>query len=320
MDAIHGLRTHIIASTDLRSQYVGILANEPDNFGAKLALSTLDNHIADLQHQLKKVLERRHKEILEVRLISNSMDGSIPLTIVSNLAKYISSAIHAGCQKVARGVDAKRRFAEDIIALLDLRLAGLAPGSTRLILTGNTAPDLFGNSSLETCFEKTFSLLSSNNTEEMTENVAIIGSRTAKEINKFLKVLGTQSISCELIWASPENQIMKWEADVVKIGSIINTLNKIHAIPPERINILGEVSMVSINGLFELNSSRMIFKGSFPNELLQKVKELHLGDTISASIEKTIIINELTRYEKISYSLIDFVRLDPTIDNQLTIL
>lgn len=320
MDAIQTLRSYITEALSIRDRHAGVLTTEPDNFGNKLALSTVDKHLADLQHQLKTELERRQKEVFEVRLISNSMDGSIPLSIISNLAKFISSAIYAGCQKVSRGVDARRRFSEDIIALIDLRLAGLAPGSTRLVLTGNTAPDLFGNSAMETCLERTFSLLSSSTSEEMSENVAEIGSRTAKEINNFLKVLGNKSISCELTWASPANEIVKWEADLTKIGSITSTLDKMRSPPPEHIPVLGEVAMVSLKGQFEINSQEGTYKGSFPSELLTKVKELHLGDTVEAIIEKSLIVNELTGTEKTSYSLLNVVKKIILRDHQMTIV
>ncbi len=102
----------------------------------------------------------------------------------------------------------------------------MAPGSTKLFLTGRISPDLYGNSLIEDSLENTFNLLNSESSEQLTESVSKIGVRSAKNINNLLKEINLSGLEAEISWASQFDRLFVWNGNKDNILKVINSLEK----------------------------------------------------------------------------------------------
>ncbi|MBI5190352.1 MAG: hypothetical protein HZA22_06730 [Nitrospirae bacterium] len=306
MNIIEKLNNQIVAANDMLARYETVLDKEPKNIAYQLSAISVKSHISELQHQLQREKILREKEVLEIRLKGVTANGSIPLSVLSELSLYLSDALQATSQKVKTGLDAKRRILKDIVNTLDLRLAGLATGSTRLIITGNSSPDLFGQSLLESSLENTFALLESRSAEELTEGVSKVGIRSANKFNKFLKTISDSGYEVDISWVSPTKHEYDWKASMDDIRSLSNSLDSITMSQNEIFEFKGKLVMASLKGAFEIETdAEETIKGKFPTQLTEYVKKLHIGDKCNGMIEKETITNRTTGLEKVYYTLLE---------------
>ncbi|MHA2231081.1 MAG: hypothetical protein ACXAB4_01130 [Candidatus Hodarchaeales archaeon] len=288
------------------SEHKRALSEDPDNVAIQLSLKTIEKHVVELQDQLRQEKAVREKEVIELRLKGFlAENGTIPLSILANIAKFAADALYATSQRLRKGVDPRRKISKEIINTLDLRLAGISTGSTRLFLTGRTSPDLFGYSLLENTLENTFGLLSADTPDRLTESASDMGIRGAQNINRLLRTLSTSGLEVEISWNSPADKQYVWSGTKEKMLSITNTLESIESLKPEHIEFMGELIMLSMKGQFEIkDKSGLTYKGTFPSQLLQKMKEFRLGEIVQGVIEGKTTVNMATGYEKTHFSLL----------------
>jgi len=283
------------------------LSKAPNDLSHSLSLITVEGHLAELQAQLRHEKDVREKEVIELRLKGYlAENGTIPLSLLGDIVKSVANAISSTSQRLRKGTDPKRNISKEIINTLDLRLSGISAGSTRLHLTGKTAPDLFGYSLLENALENTFGLLNAQTPDELTESASKVGIRGTVQINRFLKKLSSTGLEVDVSWSSPTYESHKWSGTKDRILSISNTLESITSPEPEYIDFEGELVMASLRGQFEVrDEEENLYRGTFPSQLLERVKGLHIGETIKGMIEKKTILNETTGYKKDYYTMIE---------------
>jgi hypothetical protein len=288
------------------SEEESLFASDPSNFAYKLTLQSLKDHLSDLQQQLVQEKTLREKEIIELRLKGlMAKDGTIPLSVLGHLARNFSDGLYAASQLVKSGKEVKGRIAPELMKTLDLRLAGIGVGSTKLYITGNNAPDLFGHSLLEESLQNTFSLLNAESGEQLTNVASQIGRRGLHRINAFLKTLASADLEAEIKWSSPTNEAFEWEGTQQRILAITNTLDSLTVAQPEVIQVQGILIMLSMRGSFEIRSTEgATYRGKLPLQLLDQTRQVHIGDDVSVELERKIIINELTGFEKAYYTLV----------------
>ncbi len=309
MESIGRLQDQVQKAGELLARDEAALKTEPQNFALRISAESMRKHVEDIQSQLRHALELREKEVIEVHLEGiHAKHGSIPLMVLGRIAQSMAEAISATSQKVKLGLDPPGRVRKDIVNLLNLQLSGIATGSTRLFITGDTAPDLFGQSVLTESLERTFELLESDNGEELTQSISRVGIRSGKKLAGFLKVLGDEEFDVELKWSSPVEKVHSWKADQQRMRTITTSLDSISELPPETLSVEGTLYMMSLKGAFEIHGKDgSNYKGQFPLELLREIKPLHLGDNISASLSKRIIQNKAAGTTKAFYSLLSVV-------------
>jgi len=106
------------------------------------------------------------------------------------------------------------------------------------------------------------------------------------------------------------NDIQHYLYSTTKILSISNFLEKLQMITPEYIKCEGDLIMVSLKSKFEIyDKTGRSYTGSYPDEIIQDIKNLHIGDKVTGLIEKNTIINQTTGSKKISYSLLKIKRI-----------
>lgn len=281
-------------------------APEPGDLAGQLTLQSLSSHLDDLRQQLAEEKTLREKEIIELRLKGAvTKDGTIPLTLLSHLARNLADGLLATSQLIKSGREVKGRIPVDLIKTLDLRLAGIGHGSTRLFITGNNAPNLFGYSLLEESLQHTFTLLNASSAEELTQTASQIGRRGLHRINGLLKTLVSADLEANIEWASPSGEPYRWEGNQARILTLTSSLDSLTVAAPETIEVRGVLVMLSLRGQFEIKSEEgQPFRGKMPLELLEQARKVHIGDDVVAELERKLITNETTGFEKAYYTLV----------------
>jgi len=302
---LNRLKSNIEELEKLLSDYELQLKEDENNFSLKLQVNSLNNQINDLREQLYFENLKREKEILELRLIGDKTKyGNIPLNFVGGITNNFSNFLYNTSKYLKFGNKGGKRREAIIQETIDLRFEGLGKGSTIFYLSAKTSPDLFGNSITQQTLENSFKLLSSENSDEISDNISGVGGKSIKYLSKFLNELVKSNIEIDIKWESPFDKIYKWEGKKDKLTSLFNTLNQITISEPEEIDFEGELITISLKGKFEiLTSERIRYFGQFSNDLLDKMKEFHIGDHCKGIIIKTTIYNPLSDKEKVEYNL-----------------
>ncbi|RCW23132.1 hypothetical protein [Marinilabilia salmonicolor] len=277
----------------------------PDDFAVKLELSSLENQINDLREQLYRENLKREKEIIELRLIgSTSNFGSIPLDFVGGITNNFSATVFNTSKFVKFGGKGGKKRNRIIQETVDLRLEGIGRGSTIFYLSGKTSPDLFGHSIIQEALKNTFELFQSKNADDLQEKIGNVGVGTIKYVSKFLNELSKDDLDIDLKWSSPEDQEFTWEGRKENILSLYNSLNQMTISQPVDIDFEGELITISSKGKFEVQTNEDThLYGQFSNDLLEKMKEFHIGDFCKGIISKISIYNPITDKEKVEYNL-----------------
>lgn len=306
MNKIEQINKKLAEANSLLSETQDNLRRNPDDFALQLNLKTIEGHVSELQAQLKLEKELREKEVLELRLSGIlAKNGTIPLSILSNISQYISETILSASQHLKLGERSRGPIKKEVIETLDLRFAGISPGSTRIYITGSIAPDLFGFSLIEETLERTYDLLNKAKSDELVDSVTEIGLRSTKNLNNFLKTLSNSNLEIEMKWSSPSDKVYTWVGKQDRILSLSNTLESLQTSHPESFNFSGELIMASLKGQFEIkDDSEKVYKGTFPVDLLEDMKKFHIGDRCNGTMKKTTVKNKITGYQKSYYSLI----------------
>lgn len=290
-------------------KFISSLENEieisPNDFALSLKKESLINQLEDLQHQLYLENLKREKEIVQIRLIGqNANFGNLPLEFVGGITSNISQSIFNTSKYLQFGKKGGAKKEKIVKETINLRFEGVGRGSTIFYVSGNTSPDLFGNSILQNSLENTFGLFNSSTSDEISDNVANVGGKSLKFISKFLDELVKDNLECDLKWDSPNDEQYLWEGRLENILKLSNTLNKLEISEPEEIEFEGELITISAKGKFEiLTVTNQRLYGTFSNELLPKMEELHIRQHCRGVITKTTIYNPITDKEKVEYNL-----------------
>ncbi|HAR99904.1 MAG: hypothetical protein US57_C0015G0029 [Candidatus Moranbacteria bacterium GW2011_GWC2_37_73] len=277
----------------------------PDDFSIQLKLSSLRNQINDLREQLYRENLKRDKEIIELRLIGQAANfGSIPLKFVGGITANFSSAILNTSKFIQFGGKGGKKRDEMIQSTVDLRLEGIGRGSTIFYLSGRTSADLFGFSITQEALRSTFELFQSNNSDELIDRVSSVGVESVRYISKFLYELSSDDLDIDLKWHSPDDREYLWKGRKENITRLYDSLNQMTISQPSDISFEGELVTISSKGKFEVQTiDNHRLYGQFSNDLLEKMKEFHIGDHCTGIITRTEIYNPASDKRKIEFNL-----------------
>ena len=287
-------------------QYENLLSNDPNNFSHKLSVDSLKSQITELEKQLRFEKTKRDKEVIEIRLKGRTANGTIPLEVLAKLADGLSGTILNASYFIQFGQRVKKVKAKEIHDIIDLRLAGLSTGSTKLFVIANSSPDLFGRSLAEESLKNSINLLQSETSDELTEFASKIGKESVKKLYKFITSISNADLEVDLNWSSPTNENFNWEGNKQKLLSVAQSLTNIQMSEPEVIELSGELITISLRGNFEIKADdKRSIRGIFPNNLLEEIKTLTIGSNYACQLEKRTIVNLATESEKVYYTLLN---------------
>lgn len=285
------------------------LVENKEDFAISLSIDSLKAHISDLQFQLKVAKEEREKEVIELRLIGRDVnDGSVPLDILANLAKSFSGLVSSASARIKLGEDVSGSIPYEITHGLNLRFAGIGQGSSRLYITGDTSPDLFGESLIESMLSGLFDLLNKDLNKGLSDQVHYLGLRSTHNLAEFLRVLRKKNIEIDISWKAGNQKSFHWHGRRDKIQTLETLLDGFKASEPKNKVLNGVIELISRSGKLEIKTeNNEMIKVTYSKKLFTEVRELRLGDCVSLKTNEVTVYNQATQEQKLKYSLVEIL-------------
>ncbi|RAA18463.1 hypothetical protein [Ralstonia pseudosolanacearum] len=287
------------------------LSANPDDFAAKLALSSWRAHLSELRLRAGIESAQAHRELVELRLIGNRVrNGSIPLTPLSKVAGAFAKAINEAVLRLKYGVASAADKAEKLLAierLTDLRLAGIGEGSTRLFVTGKMAEDLTGQALLNDVMRTLFGVLNANDPESFYDMTHALGDASSKAVEQLMDALEKYEFAAELSWTASAGQLYRWEGrsdEIVRIRTLLENVSELAVVNEW---ILGSVSLISDNGRLEVRvaGEDRPRKVRYAKSKYDLVRSLAVGDIANFHLESSTMFDRAADKELHKFALVD---------------
>lgn len=283
------------------------------NLAYELSTQSLSTHIDELG-QLP-LSDSPIFEIIDLRIKANHInDGSIPLGLLSKLCEEIRTMVGFAAIRLINGGISKRRIPKSLNEELDLRLAGILQGSSRLILTASANRDLLNDGLNKGAFERIFSVLDTNgNGSQFLEAVNDLGPRSAKHLRELLKLISLNSAEIEFAWRYAGKTVRVWNGSLEAIKSVQCALAVTVIIEKERISLSGRIELLSRKEKLDLRvSDGRVIRILYPQTLLPIVSALHLDQQVSILCQVAVTENPLTNESSTFYEMLSIQGNDIT--------
>jgi hypothetical protein len=281
------------------------LQEQPAKFSIKLSLDSWLTHQEELLQELRQAKSALQHEVVELRLIGRRMDGSIPLRLLTKLSGKFNTILAHTAYHLRHGKGPKQKGLEPLLDEMDMRLSGLAFGSTRLVFAGNVAPDLTGDSAMGGALEKIFAVLESQEQAQIRELVTIIGVPATKVLSELLGDLERQDIGAELTWPAPNAKLYKWGGSLADVRQAHERLSPLERIKPEEITLHGRVAQLKDTGAFYIREEDGTqVKISYNRQQYEHVQQYTLGMTVAVKAMCYVERDPLTEQERATYKLV----------------
>jgi len=239
-----------------------------------------------LEQELTDAKAERAHELFSLKLHTPQFSpGTISLRVLAKLAPLLNDAIE---QTAWREWDVKgdtKTIEDGFRRLINLRLAGIQSGSTELVLLGNTAPDLTGESALESGLRNIFDVLSANN-NDFPDVVNGIGNNATKSVMKLMKTFESENMGVEFSWRAADTTY-HWDGrpdNITRIRALLEEFGE-----PEicNISVEGVISALSRNRVQIEKSNGEKINARYHRSLNEKINSLHLNQRCVFAIEVT---------------------------------
>ncbi len=247
----------------------------------------------------------REKELLSIRLRGKAANyGKIPLDLFGTISKVLSDCLTETSRQYQFGNKTGPKYIAQIKDTIDLQFERTVPGSTFIVITAKTNPDLFGNSIIENALINTFEILNADGIH-LLESAGKMGGNGIKKLNELLSVTIKNSLEFDLQWKSPDEKQYMWEGNRAKMQTLNNSISKIQINDPQEIEFNGKLITQSLKGIIEIQEEeeKKLTKIHFPMQLLEAVKSLQIGDACSGKIIQKTFINNVSGERKDTYEL-----------------
>ncbi|HDX9135316.1 TPA: hypothetical protein RQO84_001103 [Klebsiella michiganensis] len=269
-------------------------SNKDRSFADMLLYRSMDTHLSDLKAEVLK-RDSRHPliDFFELRLKGQEVDfGTIPLEILGTLATNLAALIQRATHKISSGKDSKK-VPHDVKSSLNLRLADLSPGSTKLGVTFSTGIAELVETVPSKAVKGIFDLLLSDNDNNFMNHVAEIGYNSTVSLKRIIEECDRHNITFDASWTGPFSDGTKTATiDSEKIKYLVSRLSSTVSSSPIVETVTGELVVLSKYGKLELDVSGERIKAFYPIEMLDSIQSKHkVGQVVSLSIETTEIHN-----------------------------
>ncbi len=280
--------------------------NKDRSFADDILYRSMDSHLSDLRSE-QLAIESKHplQDFMELRLKGVLVDfGSIPLEILSiisgNLAAFVQKAVH----RIGSGKDSKR-VPLDVKNALNLRLADLAPGSTRLGVTFSTGSCELVETVSSQAVKEIFSLLEASDEETFMMKIAEIGSQSTVNLKNIVDECEKNSLNFDLTWVGPFSDGTKQvsiDSNDIHLLTRRLAMTKISKLPDEVIS--GELAVLSMYGKLEIASDHGKIKASYPIDMLRDIQNRYkVGERITLTASVSEVHNERINSSRRNYMI-----------------
>lgn len=284
------------AATDAR-----VSMNPADQWLA-IAANNQRQAASDAMQTLAVAYAQEAGELMDLRFIGPRANGSISLDAFIKIADPLSKAWKAAAYRIRHGLS-EGRVGKEIADILNLKLAGIAGGSTRVLVTGNTATDLSGESLLQSTLQQTFRLLTAKN-DEFYDAVDAVGGKAAHYFGDAMREISSAGMSAEFTWHSLAGK-HTWQGSSDEIKRIRTLLAAVAEPVTYTENISGSVSGITDTGKLELRTFEGKVMVRFPLDLTEKVQHLSIAKLTSLHVSTTKYRDTIAKRDVFRRLLID---------------
>lgn len=277
------LRDHADALSKFAKESADRAQSSPDDFFLRIAAKNQEDAARAVTHQLMLEDAEEAGELVDLRLIGPRANGSISLDWFIRAMDPLSRAWKLAAHRLRYGSEPSRSVGADVVSALNLKLAGIGHGSTRIFVTGNAMPDLTGESLLQATLVQVFRLLNARQ-DEFYDAVDAVGGRSAHQLGEFMKELDQAGLAAQFTWQSPHGRQF-WEGrpdEIVRIRALLDTIRE-----PERYpeTITGRVAGITDTGKLELRTDDGKIMIRFPLKLTEQVQRLTITSLATIQVE-----------------------------------
>lgn len=299
------LREHADALSDQAKETSERARATPDNFLLQLAAKNQDQFAQRVKHQLLIEEAEEAGELVDLRLIGPRANGSISLDWFIAAMEPLSKAWKLAAHRLRYGNEAERGVSADVVSALNLKLAGLGYGSTRIFVTGNALPDLTGESLLQAMLTQTFRLLNAHQ-DDFYDAVDAVGGRSAHQLSEFMRVLDGAGLAAQFTWQSARGRQF-WEGspdEITRIRSLLDTIRE-----PEKYEevLVGSVASITDTGRLDLRTEDGKISIRFPLSLTDQVQRLTITSIARVKVETAKYWDSVERKDIFKRQLISVV-------------
>ncbi|HGW4086811.1 TPA: hypothetical protein ACNIDP_004697 [Klebsiella michiganensis] len=268
-------------------------ANKNTSFADQVLFDSLDSYISEIKGHIRDN-EVKHPlaDFLEMRLKGVTVDnGTIPLEMLSVMTQNISNLIQRATNKLTFGRDS-HRVPKDIKQLLNLRLANILPGSTRLGISLNTGNSELFDTIPSSAMKEIFHLLESDSDNIFMDKVAEIGFSAAQSLKNIIEECQRNEVTLQLKWSGPFSNNSYSYLDTDRLAIFKDRLTSTRITQPQEEVLSGELALLSKYGKLEIEIFGEHVKASYPIDMLELLQSRYkVGQHIRLLVEITEIQN-----------------------------
>lgn len=274
------------------------------NFADRIMFDNMSSYMSDLQAE-QRAIDSRHPllDFMELRLKGTVVDfGTIPLELLGVISSNLASLVQRATHKLTSGKDSQR-VPYDVKSALNMRLAELSPGSTKLGLTFSTGQCELVETTSSKAVKEIINLLITTDATNLMNQVAEIGFNSALSLKKIVEECDKNHIDFDLTWIGPFSEGKQFiSVTSAQIKLLNDRLASTTMSQPISEVIVGELATLSKYGKLELEVEGERIKASFPVDMLQEIQKSHkVGQKLSVLVEVTDIYNENIGYHRKNY-------------------
>lgn len=284
------LREHSKTLRAFATQTAEAAKASPDDFWLNTAASVQADAAADAEQEYALALAMEAGELVDFRFIGPTANGSISLDAFLKIFEPLSRAIKLAAQRLRFGSE-QGRIQSEISDILNLRLAGLAPGSTRVFVTANARPDLAGENLFDNTLAQVFRVLRASD-DDFYDAIDAIGGRSAAQLKDALEAISAAGLAAEFSWHALRHS-ERWEgrpAEITRVQTLLSGLSE-----PESYEeiIRGTVSGLADTGRVVMRTTEGKAVIRFPLVKTEEVQQLRIADSAALRVSTTRYHDEI---------------------------
>jgi len=302
---IERLRRQLDLARARRDEFARAHQEEP-SFANRLATESMAAHVEDLRQQIALLDDRPVIELVEMRLKAPGFqDGSIPLSLIARIAEDFRQMIGYAALRLSRGGADRKRVPDNLYDELDLRLAAVLPGSSRLILTTSANRDLLDDGLSKSALGRFFRVLETRGAgEDFLEAISDLGPSSAKRMLDLLRLIVASNAEVDVTWRYSGETVNSWQGTHQALSDVTHALDVTEIDSREEVVLSGSVELLSKRERIHLRSDEgRTIRILFPLSLLPRVSELHLDQHVRLRCSVTETLNPYTGETATFYEL-----------------
>lgn len=303
------LNKHLEAAKALQDQLR--TDSESGDFAQSLAVSSLDSHVDELHSLLAAEEYRPVLELVDFRINAPGLEqGAMPLGLLAKASNEIRKMIGHAALRLSEGGLRRHRVPNELYTFLNLRLVGILPGSSRLLVAADSHRDLFDDGLAKQALERIFAVLySGGEGPDFLEAISDLGVSSTRQLRNFLHLLRDNGAEIDLSWKYSGLEAGFWHGTSAAISAVTTALDLAELTETDDIEIEGVIELLSKRERINLKlPSGEGIRILYPRRLLPQVSELHLDQRVTLMCRVMQTSNPNTGEATTSYELLEILK------------